>query len=210
MDLVLKEQGFQQTGACSDEACLVEMGQLMGVQRMVAGSLGKLGTMYTLSIRLINVESGEILATANEDCDCDVKVLLSQTMPALAAKMAQASGFQTPPVPVAAPAPASKKSPGGYPKNKNLGLVMLGTGLVAGVLAAVFFSSANSQYDAEYMAYNDVSSSSYQTQIDDRYSAYQSKMILTWICVGGAASALPASAYFLLAKTPGQKGGAGK
>jgi hypothetical protein len=59
MDMVLKEQGFQQTGACSDEACLVEMGQIMGVERMIAGSMGKLGTLYTISVRLINVESGK-------------------------------------------------------------------------------------------------------------------------------------------------------
>ena len=36
MEEVLKEQGLQQTGCVSDE-CVVEVGQLMGVQQMVGG-----------------------------------------------------------------------------------------------------------------------------------------------------------------------------
>jgi curli biogenesis system outer membrane secretion channel CsgG len=39
MQEILKEQGFQQSGACNDEACLVQMGQMLGVQKLVSGSL---------------------------------------------------------------------------------------------------------------------------------------------------------------------------
>lgn len=33
-DEILKEQGFQMTGACSEASCLVEVGQLLGAQNM--------------------------------------------------------------------------------------------------------------------------------------------------------------------------------
>ena len=46
MDEILGEQGFQQSGCVSDE-CAVEVGQLIGVQLMVAGSIGKIGNLYT-------------------------------------------------------------------------------------------------------------------------------------------------------------------
>ena len=43
MNEILTEQGFQQTGVCNETSCLVEMGQLLGVTQMIAGSIGKVG-----------------------------------------------------------------------------------------------------------------------------------------------------------------------
>jgi len=39
MTAVLKEQGFQQSGACTEASCIVEVGQLLGVKRMIAGTI---------------------------------------------------------------------------------------------------------------------------------------------------------------------------
>ena len=39
MHEILKEQGFQQSG-CTNDACAVEVGQLLGVKRMIVGSVG--------------------------------------------------------------------------------------------------------------------------------------------------------------------------
>src|SRR6185503_19568791 len=65
MDSILKEIKFQQSGACDATACIVEMGQALGVDRMVAGSIGILGDSYVINGKLINVASArnEILAT---------------------------------------------------------------------------------------------------------------------------------------------------
>jgi len=59
-DEILKEQGFQQSGACDQGACLVEAGQLLGVQKMVGGTIGKLGVMYVVELRIMDVKTGEI------------------------------------------------------------------------------------------------------------------------------------------------------
>ena len=59
-DEILKEQGFQQSGACSESSCLVEVGQLLGVQKMIGGTIGKFGDPYVIELRLINVGSAKI------------------------------------------------------------------------------------------------------------------------------------------------------
>ena len=40
---VLKEFGFQQTDMCNTQECYVEMGQQVGVEKMVVGSVNQLG-----------------------------------------------------------------------------------------------------------------------------------------------------------------------
>ena len=59
MERVLSEQDFQLAGCTSDE-CAVEVGQLLGVTTMVAGSIGKVGATFSIDIRTIDVRSGRI------------------------------------------------------------------------------------------------------------------------------------------------------
>ena len=62
MEDVLQEQGFQQTG-CTSEECAVEVGQLLGVQNMIGGSIGRVGDTFTIDARMISVQSGVSLVT---------------------------------------------------------------------------------------------------------------------------------------------------
>ncbi|MCH8024305.1 MAG: hypothetical protein IIB43_06320, partial [Candidatus Marinimicrobia bacterium] len=54
MEIFLKEQDFQLSGCTSNE-CLVEVGQLLGAQMMVGGSISKVGDIFTASARIVNV-----------------------------------------------------------------------------------------------------------------------------------------------------------
>ena len=72
MEEILTEQGFQLSG-CTSSECAVEAGKLLGVEKMIGGSVNKLGNLYTLFIRKIDVESGEILSTASIDCQCAIE-----------------------------------------------------------------------------------------------------------------------------------------
>ncbi|MDP7121572.1 MAG: hypothetical protein QF770_04805, partial [Candidatus Marinimicrobia bacterium] len=73
MEEVLQEQGFQLTGCTSIvarnllplyfEECAVEVGQLLGVQNMIGGSIGRVGETFTLDVRMISVQSGISLMT---------------------------------------------------------------------------------------------------------------------------------------------------
>ena len=75
-DEILKEQGFQQSGACDQGACLVEAGQLLGVQKMVGGTIGKLGLMYVVELRIMDVKTGEIDQAFSRKYSGDVSNLL--------------------------------------------------------------------------------------------------------------------------------------
>jgi TolB-like protein len=79
MDEVLKEQGFQQTGCVTSE-CVVEVGNMLGVQQMIGGSIGKVGSIYTVSARVIDVQTGEVLKSANYDHIGDIGQLLIKGM----------------------------------------------------------------------------------------------------------------------------------
>ena len=83
MDEILKEQGFQQSG-CTSSECLVEVGQLVNVNRILGGSIGKVGGTYTVSVRLIDVEKGEIVKTATRDMQGKIDALLTTTIPQIA------------------------------------------------------------------------------------------------------------------------------
>ncbi len=64
MQDILNEQGFQVSG-CTGGECVVEIGQMLGVEQMIAGSIGKIGDIHTLNVRLFSVQSGEIIRTVS-------------------------------------------------------------------------------------------------------------------------------------------------
>ncbi|MFH0920514.1 MAG: CsgG/HfaB family protein [Fibrobacterota bacterium] len=60
MTVILQEQGFQNTG-CTSSECAVEMGQLLGVQIMAGGTVGRIGQTWSITLRLIDVQYGKLL-----------------------------------------------------------------------------------------------------------------------------------------------------
>lgn len=94
MDQILKEQGFQQSG-CTSDACAVEVGQLLGVQYIIVGSVGKLGKTYTVNVRLIDVKTGMIIRSAAKDCRCEIDDLLKRTVPEIAKQLSSVVEQQT-------------------------------------------------------------------------------------------------------------------
>jgi TolB-like protein len=92
MSVILEEQGFLQSGACDASQCQVEMGRLLGVDYMIVGVVGMLGGSYTVSARVLDVETGEILYTVNEDFRGEIIDVLSQVIPRVAARLSRPSG----------------------------------------------------------------------------------------------------------------------
>lgn len=79
MGEIIDEQGFQ-LSECTSTECMVEIGRLLGVDQMVGGSVSKFGSMYSISVRLISVETGEILGTATYDHEERIEDLLKYGM----------------------------------------------------------------------------------------------------------------------------------
>lgn len=79
MNEILGEQGFQLTGCTSNE-CVIEVGKLLGVRQIVAGDIGKIGNLFTITIRLIDVQTGKIIKIATEDCECKIETVLTTSV----------------------------------------------------------------------------------------------------------------------------------
>ena len=98
MENILTEQDFQLTGCTSNE-CLVEVGQLLGAKQIVGGSISKVGGTFTVSARIVDVETGRVLRVSDYDLQGDLDLLLTQGMGAVAARLGAAEGTQAPGLP---------------------------------------------------------------------------------------------------------------
>jgi hypothetical protein len=75
MESILEEQGFQLSGCASTE-CAVEAGKLLGVNKMVTGSVGKLGEIYNINLRMFDVGTGQIEKTVGQKHEGSIEELL--------------------------------------------------------------------------------------------------------------------------------------
>ncbi|OGS36668.1 MAG: hypothetical protein A2293_13255 [Elusimicrobia bacterium RIFOXYB2_FULL_49_7] len=66
MELILREQGFQQSG-CTDASCAVEAGQLLNVEQIVLGSIDRIGRLYSINLRAVSVKNSEVLKNIKSD-----------------------------------------------------------------------------------------------------------------------------------------------
>jgi TolB-like protein len=88
MDEILKEQGFQQTGCFSNE-CVVEIGKLVGVEQIVTGSVSKFENIYSISARVIDVQTGRVLNISTYDYKGELDNLLEYGVKKVALDIAQ-------------------------------------------------------------------------------------------------------------------------
>lgn len=57
MDEILKEQQFQGSGACDTTEGLVKIGKILGVKKMVGGSVGQIDDTFNIGLKLVDVET---------------------------------------------------------------------------------------------------------------------------------------------------------
>ncbi len=75
MDAILEEMDFEGS-ECSDAACAVEIGQILNVEYMISGSIGKIGETYTIDIKLYNVGTSEMAKAAAQTYQGDIDGLI--------------------------------------------------------------------------------------------------------------------------------------
>lgn len=111
-DKILSEQGFQQTG-CVEESCTVDAGRLLGVGKIVVGSLTKIGETYLVNLQLINVQTAAVETSASERCKCDldglIDTVINATRKLFGKAPAQPQPQPRPTAPVTPPQPSGPK-----------------------------------------------------------------------------------------------------
>lgn len=110
VDRILSEQGFQESGTCDVASCAVKAGQLLGVDRIVVGSVGRVGRTTTLNLRSVDVASGEVLGSSTRTVQGDLEAVIG-ILPQAASELVATS--PTPSGPVVASNP-SAVAVGGY------------------------------------------------------------------------------------------------
>jgi len=139
MDEILSEQGFQQSG-CTTTDCAVEVGALLGVQRMVTGSIGKIGNLYTITAKSINVETGALDNQISLDVSGTIEVLLTETMSQVSKQLFRVESEELiSKTSLSNDLPERKKS-----SSKKI-LYIAGTSLVAGGLAYFFIKPSGEE-----------------------------------------------------------------
>jgi TolB-like protein len=88
MRAIMEEQDFQQTG-CTTNECLVEVGQLLNVQQIIAGSISKVGEVFSIEVRVIDVLTGEIVNAAIVDVMGAISDVLTEGIGRAAARLAR-------------------------------------------------------------------------------------------------------------------------
>ena len=84
---LLKEQGFQQVNNCSSSDCGVKIGEALGAKFIVVGSISKIGNLFSVNAKLINVESSELIKSISHDQMGDLVSLMTNGMKESAQKL---------------------------------------------------------------------------------------------------------------------------
>ena len=79
MEEILQEQSFQQTGCVSSE-CAVEVGKMLGVEQIITGNISKVGTFFSITAKVVSIQTGEIVRSTIYDHSGDIGGLLTQGM----------------------------------------------------------------------------------------------------------------------------------
>jgi len=84
---ILEEQGFQQSEACTQVECIVEVGRILKVQKMFAGVIGKVGRVFNVSIQVIDIATAQIQYIESKQHEGEIEDLVYEIVPEMAADM---------------------------------------------------------------------------------------------------------------------------
>jgi len=77
--------GFQ----CDDADCIVEVGRLLGVPQVVLGTVGKVGKLYIVTARIVDVSTGQVQAAFTERAEGAIEQVLTTIPPRIASALAR-------------------------------------------------------------------------------------------------------------------------
>ena len=77
MESILKEQALVLSGVCNSAECAVEIGQLLAAEKIVVGDIGKIGQIYSINLRLVDVSSAKIDQSIDEKFEGDAEDLIN-------------------------------------------------------------------------------------------------------------------------------------
>jgi len=148
---ILKEQGFQQSGACNSSECHVQMGQLLGVDYLVSGNIVRFGNEYAFHIEYVNVSTGRIEKSFDLTQEGELEEVYKDLCKDAAQKLLEVAS-SNPPAVRTVPADAIPKIHNSPMSIKHkVALALWGTSL-AGLGTGYYFDAKGKEYDKTYDA----------------------------------------------------------
>lgn len=214
-EMILEEMEFSMSG-CTDESCMLEVGRMLAAEAIVVGNLGKVGSRYVLTIKMLETETGRTLQStdgryANLDDLLDGVTILAYEL-----------AEKEPPEDLSPPAVAAEPEPTvpepAAPvrkKEKSIGVLdifMIGSGAFLGVGGGVWmlldYLDVNNAYD-EYMAVGEGESEETYTEAYDNYTSlfnnYQENNRWHYITMGTGAALLAGGVIMALLPAKDEK-----
>ena len=192
MENILKEQSFQQTG-CTLTECAVQAGRILNVQKLVAGSIGKIGKTYAMNISMIDVESGRIERSFNRNYQGEIDGLL-EILQDIAREIAGRKLYKL-------TIDSTPKGAEVMINNKAIGQTPLSRNVIAGSSLKIL---------VKYPGYQDWEKALTMTRDEDLNvemvslkSTKAKSSSRTWLWVAGGAAALGATAFILISSDNG-------
>lgn len=170
IDSMLGFEKQKQMLGCSEEAsCVAEVGGALGVEYVIVGSLGRIGALYRMDMKLVETSKGRVRARTGESLEGREELLVSAVQRAIHRLLDPIvqpglAGAPLPPPPTAlvaprppapAPVPAPVSEPpkaSGSSGKKKWGYVIGAAGLAAVAGGGVAGLAAKSAYDDEKAA----------------------------------------------------------
>ena len=154
----------QQLGCRSDKelACLAEIGGALGVERVVIGSLGRLGKTYVYSLKLVDVSRAQVLTSSSLNLATHEDDELLNATARLVADLFPESHAPAPvvPVPAAAEVPSSSEPAPvasvaqASPSHSHLTSILLGVGGLACAGVAIYGLTRVLAYNSDVSTIN--------------------------------------------------------
>ena len=80
MDKIFEQFDIQNIGCVSD-SCAIEFGRMLQADRILFGTIGKVGTTFSVSARIVNTETSKAVSTADRQLRGSIDDLLETTIP---------------------------------------------------------------------------------------------------------------------------------
>jgi len=193
MEDILREQGFQQTG-CTNTECAIEIGQLLGVKKIVFGNIGKVGKIYSVSLKMVNVETGEI----EKSTSIETKGTLEDVLTKGIIKAVQALIGTMVTTQISTTDRAGKVTKKRHPAQTVIAIISAAAGVGFGAASGYYWKKKSDYHDKYLAAYS-------QDQIDNYHEKENEAYTYAGVFTGVSAALIPTSIILFIIRPKGKR-----
>ena len=88
MESIVEELGVTMNGVCDTDEVIVQVGMILGARKMIAGSISKVGDMYSLQARIIDIGTSIIDHMVYQDVKGGIENVLTSAVQKISAELA--------------------------------------------------------------------------------------------------------------------------